>query len=343
MIDMDFSAPRKGQLSAPQLQAQLSRLTDRTRLRRLKDTLLSKGAWQQVTRIEDLCHAQVSHRWLFHLETFAGSVLAPHDYITNVQERLGNRLWEGDEQCRCCGSFLDPQLEHAETCSTAEATWGHYACVHAVVCGMKLADLGITTEPRGLTASQSRPADILTTAAVPRRSAALDWCVASSVAATARGDAAQAAYDRKLTHYRSEIGELRQQNIHHRPLVWTADGRPYPVVTRTLQYSADIASSRNGQHQSAKSLHRTWKHEIHVALLQRRAAMARAVLPNPSARAEWLFAGIIDRALHHWRHVPALDGGSGVHDLDFDGSDIDTALPDDDDDVVFESFPQESE
>ena len=28
--------------------------------------------------------------------------------------------------------------------------------------------------------------------------------------------------------------------------------------------------------------------------------------PNPSARAEWLFAGIIDRALHHWGHVPLL-------------------------------------
>ena len=36
--DMDFSARRKSRLSAPQLQAQLSRLTDRTRLRRLKDT-----------------------------------------------------------------------------------------------------------------------------------------------------------------------------------------------------------------------------------------------------------------------------------------------------------------
>ena len=76
----------------------------------------------------------------------------------------------------------------------------HHACVHAVVCGMKLADPGITTEPRGLTASQSRPADIFTTAAVPRRSAALDVCVASSIAAAARGDAAQAAFDRKLSH-----------------------------------------------------------------------------------------------------------------------------------------------
>ena len=52
-------------------------------------------------------------------------------------------------QCRLCGSFLVPQLEFGETCSTAEATRGHYACVHAVVCGMKLADLGITTETGG--------------------------------------------------------------------------------------------------------------------------------------------------------------------------------------------------
>ena len=45
--DSDFehaSAPRKGRLSAPQLQAQLSPLYDRTRLRRLKTTLYSNGA-----------------------------------------------------------------------------------------------------------------------------------------------------------------------------------------------------------------------------------------------------------------------------------------------------------
>ena len=105
-----------------------------------------------------------------------------------------------------------------------------------------------------------------------------------------------------------------------------------PAVTRTLQYAADIASSRNGQHLSAKSLHRRWKHEIQVALLRRRAAVARAVLANPSARAEWLFASVIDRALHYWGHVPALDGGPGDHDLD--DFETDTATPDDDEDIV---------
>ena len=60
--------------------------------------------------------------------------------------------------------------------------------------------------------------------------------------------------------------------------------------------------------------------------------MTRAVLPNPSARAEWLLAGIIDRALHHWGHVPALDGGPGDHD--HTDSETDTAVPDDDDDIA---------
>ena len=45
--DMDFSAPRRSRLSAPQLQAQLSRLFDRTRQKRLKNTLHSKGTWHE--------------------------------------------------------------------------------------------------------------------------------------------------------------------------------------------------------------------------------------------------------------------------------------------------------
>ena len=156
---------------------------------------------------------------------------------------------------------------------------------------MKLADHGITTEPRGLTASQSRLVDFFTTAAVLGRSAALDVCVASGTAAAARGE-------------NSRTPETKSWNCDSRafcrPPVWAADGRPHPAVTRTLQNAADIASSRNGQQTSAKSHHHRWKHEIQIALLRQRAAMARAVLLNPSARTEWLLAGVIDRAVHHW-------------------------------------------
>ena len=89
--------------------------------------------------------AFTSHKWLYHLDACAGSVLTPHDYITNVHKGLGNRIWVSDGQCRCCGSFLDPQLEHAETCSNAEATREHHVCVHAAVCGKKQADPGISS------------------------------------------------------------------------------------------------------------------------------------------------------------------------------------------------------
>ena len=63
-----LAPPRRGRLSAPQLQAQLSRLSDRTRLRRSKRTLLAKGARQQVMRPEDVCHTHVSQKWLYHLD-----------------------------------------------------------------------------------------------------------------------------------------------------------------------------------------------------------------------------------------------------------------------------------
>ena len=59
--------------------------------------------------------------------------------------------------------------------------------------------------------------------------------------------------------------------------------------------------------------------------------MTRAVLPNPSARAEWL-ARIIDRAVHHWGYAPPLD--RGLRDHDHADSETDTAIPDDDDDIA---------
>ena len=127
--------------------------------------------------------------------------------------------------------------------------------------------------------------------------------------------------------YRNEIPDLHNHGTHYRPLVWTADGRPHPAVT----HAADIASCRNGLQMLAKSLQHRWKHEILIAL-RRRAAMTRAVLPNPSARAGWLLAVVIDRALHHWDHVLPLDGGIGDHD--HADSETDTAIPDDDDDIA---------
>ena len=125
---------------------------------------------------------------------------------------------------------------------------------------------GFTTEPRGLTESRSRPADLLATATVPGRSA-LDVCVPSSNAAAARGDAAQAAFDRKLSHYRQQNTSPPWSGQPSPSLVWT-DGRPHPAVTRTVcrhriqpQRPTDVdkitslMETRNPDRPSAKSSH----------------------------------------------------------------------------------------
>eukprot|EP00973_Karenia_brevis_P047960 6655894-Karenia_brevis.AAC.1 len=95
-------------------------------------------------------------------------------------------------------------------------------------------------------------------------------------------------------------------------MVWTADGRPHAAVMRTLAYAADIAARRQGGIDKAGFLAR-WKHELSVAILRRRAAMARACLPRKTAREMWLLTG---SALHagcngRWHALPEESEGEG--------------------------------
>ena len=149
-----------GGLCPQHLQKELAKLADCTRLRRLENTLQQQSSWGQLERLRELRHPEVSHKWLWHLDSTQGSVLAQCDYTLNVQKRLGARVFEAVVSCRLCGTQMEPCLEHSEVCATAEATRGHYACVRALVDGFKMADPGVTTEPRGLTSTAARPADI---------------------------------------------------------------------------------------------------------------------------------------------------------------------------------------
>ena len=79
-------------------------------------------------------------------------------------------------------------------------------------------------------------------------------------------------------------------------MVWTADGRPHPAFTRTLHYAATVAATRNSKQTTASSLLDRWRHEIQIAILQRRAAVLRAVLPKPSAFEQWPLTGNIEGA-----------------------------------------------
>jgi len=304
--DADSGAGGRAPTTA-HVQKELAKLQDCSKLRALEAKLFSKCNWPQLDRLRELRHPEVSHAWLWHLNAYEGAVLTEADYIVNIQKRLGARVQEAEVRCRLCGVCLDPFMEHCEVCALGEATKGHYAVVRAVVDGIKLADAAVTTEPAGLSSTQARPADIFTNAAVPGRSAALDVCIASPNAAGAAGDAAEAAFKRKLEHYQNIIPELHAAGVAFRPLIWTSDGRPHPATTRTLKYAAERAARKGGGQVSASALQTRWKHEITVAILRRRAAMTRAVMPKPHRRQEWLLTGRTEAEASSAERSPQLD------------------------------------
>ena len=90
-------------------------------------------------------------------------------------------------------------------------------------------------------------------------------------------------------------------------MVWTADGRPHPAVTRTLKFAADVASTRGSSRVPASSILQRWRNEIQVAILRRRAAMCRAVLPRASLREAWLLTGNADKDARAWGALASVD------------------------------------
>ena len=86
-----------------------------------------------------------------------------------------------------------------------------------------------------------------------------------------------------------------------------------------MRYAADIATTRNGQQSTAGALVGRWKHEIQVAILRRRAAMARAVLPRATAQELWLLAGQVDRDGEDARGLLPLEEDGDFDDLEDDG------------------------
>ena len=140
----------------------------------------------QLRRIKELLHPKTSHSWLWIVHSVQGSVLNREDFQIALHKRLGATLIESSTRlCRVCNKFLDAELTHCEVCALAARTRGHYAVVRVLADGFRLIDPNLQVEAPGITNSARRPADILTTAAVPGRSAALDVCVASPDAAAA--------------------------------------------------------------------------------------------------------------------------------------------------------------
>ena len=91
-----------------------------------------------------------------------------------------------------------------------------------------LSDNAAAAEPCGLVPSRPalRPADVLTTSAFARL-AALDVGVACPDAGDAGDDACVAMHEAKHGTYADVLGELADEGIDYRPLVWSCWGRPH--------------------------------------------------------------------------------------------------------------------
>jgi hypothetical protein len=231
------------------------------------------------------------HDWLWVVNPRGGSRLGEEDFVLALASRLGAELAPGGESCcKLCGETLDAAVSHSMCCALAESTRGHYAVVRAVADGMTLADAGLQTEVRGLTTSAERPADILTTGALPGTRTALDITIASQNAIHAGLDACAAAYGRKMANYSHLLPALRRAGVIFQPMVWSAEGRPHPATTRVLESTLQMVRRRRGL-VAATELRARWRHEIAIAIQRRKAAMIRACLPSRPLRQEWLESG----------------------------------------------------
>ena len=246
-----------------------------------------------MTRIEDLCHTHLSHKWLYHLDACAGSVLTPHDYITNVQKRLGNRAWTGFGQCRLCGSFLDPQLEHTEILQHRRRIGTtQISAERKHQCGRD--DHGVAQQQvdwkKRMDWTRCRGSSITNANIILDLHA---WCRLTSSRPLLSQDAVRPSMRVWLLpmQQQHEVTQRRLRLIAN----YLTTGMKSRICVTTAFTIVPLFGQRMGRSRHCFQPQRPTSVVDKIALLRQRAAMTRAILPNPSALAEWLLAGIIDR------------------------------------------------
>ena len=129
---------------------------------------------------------------------------------------------------------MDMSAAHALCC--ANSVKGHNAVRDELHAAASACDPSAEIEPSGLITSHPllRPADVLTSAALLGRLAALDVGVASPHAVGAGVDCTVTMVQTKRENYAVYAGELSRAGIEYAPFVWSCYGRPHPDAARTL-------------------------------------------------------------------------------------------------------------
>ena len=183
------------------------------------------------------------------LNPAAGAVMAADKWVTAMRIRLGSSLAACEQVCAACGhAVLDLQAKHALCCASGESTAGHYRVRKALLVPLPAADPSTACEVEELISSAPtlRLADILTAAAHPSYTAAVDVMVKAPHAAGAGHDCTEAGKRQKLNDYGPWLHELEAQGIRYVPAVFSSYGRRHPDVTKILKEAARRVARRRG-------------------------------------------------------------------------------------------------
>jgi hypothetical protein len=260
------------------LQGSLQAVCDRDGASSLLDDLGALGLHDRRRHVVELRDPSVSHDWLWRVSPAHGPTVGRGEFQDGVRIRLGAPLGKPGAECSRCRCALGGN-SHGLLCARPEATRGHYEVRDTVLELAHLADPSADVETVGLIPSVPtlRPADILTSAALPGRLAALDIGITSPDATGAGGDCCEAMHRRKLGTYRPHFAELQEGGVVYKPLVWSAFGRAHPETTVVLEALAKQAARRRGLRDHRLVLRRA-RAAIGVKLVQRAVRMVRACL-----------------------------------------------------------------
>ena len=263
----------------PHLQRSLAALVDADRMDALVSSAGPAGC-SSARRLEELRDPTVSSEWLWALDPAQPDCLEADAYVAALRLRLGAGFAAEPLRCRVCRGTLDVGGSHALCCAPGASTRGHNDVRDEVFDLARLADSTAEKEVLGLleAAPGLRPADVLTSAASPGWTSALDIGIASPGARHAGVDCTESMRVRKRGVYSRHLGALEAEGVQYRPLVWSCWGREHPDTTAVLTQLARQAARRRGLLCHWPLLRRV-RARVGAALARRAAAMLRACLP----------------------------------------------------------------
>ena len=236
-----------------------------------------------MLRLDDLFDVQnQDFPWWQSLNPEVDRVLKAEDGILAMRTMLGAPHLVSDNVCGCCGEErLHSQCYHSLCCAGSEKTIGHNRLRDCAAEAFHMADPGTATEVPGLcpAAPTLRPADVLTRAAHPTLTVAVDIGVRAPHASNARDDAAESMRQDKLDYYEQHLPDLEAQGIAYMPMTFTAYGRRHPSATKMLIHAATKVARQRGQ-VATKGLLKSWQRQLAAEVWRRAARMVRACMPK---------------------------------------------------------------